>query len=77
MDLIKIGGFLQTLRKEKSLTQEQLAEIIGVSRRTISQWETGNNMPDLDVLVELADFYSVDLREILNEKGKVSVWIRK
>ena len=70
MDLIKIGAFLQSLRKEKALTQEQLAEKIGVSRRTISRWETGNNMPDLDVLVELADLYSVDLREILNGERK-------
>ena len=70
MDLIKVGGFLQTLRKEKSLTQEQLAERIVVSRRTISRWETGNNMPDLDVLVELADLYNVDLREILNGERK-------
>ena len=66
MDLVKIGTFLQTLRKEKGLTQEQLAEQIGVARRTVSRWETGSNMPDLDVLIELSDFYEVDLREILN-----------
>ena len=66
MDQIKIGQYIADKRKSQSMTQEQLAEKIGVSRRTISRWETGNNMPDLDVLVELADFYSVDLREILN-----------
>ena len=66
MDLIKIGKFLQELRKEKGLTQEQLAEKTGVARRTVSRWETGNNIPDLDVLIELSDFYEVDLREILN-----------
>jgi transcriptional regulator with XRE-family HTH domain len=70
MDLVKIGAFLQALRKEKGLTQEQIAEQIGVSRRTVSRWETGSNMPDLDVLMELSDFYAVDLREILNGERK-------
>ena len=70
MDLIKIGSFLQDLRKEKGLTQVQLAEQTGVARRTVSRWETGSNMPDLDILIELADFYDVDLREILNGERK-------
>lgn len=70
MELEKIGAFLQALRKEKGLTQEMLAEQIGVSRRTVSRWETGSNMPDLDVLVKLSDFYAVDLREILNGERK-------
>ena len=66
MNQKKIGTFLQTLRKEQGLTQEQLAEHIGVARRTVSRWETGANLPDLDVLVELSDFYAVDLRELLD-----------
>lgn len=41
MDTIKIGNFLRKLRKDKQLTQEQLAEQLNVSRRTISRWETG------------------------------------
>ncbi len=70
MDLIKIGKFLQELRKEKALTQEQLAERLGVTRRTVSRWETGSNVPDLDILIELADLYTVDLREILGGERK-------
>ncbi len=66
MNLVKTGQFLQELRKEKGLTQEQLAAEMGVTRRTVSRWETGNNAPDLDILIELSDFYDVDLREILN-----------
>ena len=66
MDLVKIGSLLQELRKEKGLTQEQLAERMGVARRTVSRWETGSNMPDLDILMELADLYALDLREILS-----------
>ena len=47
MDTKKIGAFLKQCRKEKNLTQEQLAEKFGVSARTVSRWETGSNMPDL------------------------------
>ena len=70
MDLQKIGTFLKELRNEKELTQEQLAETLNVSRRTVSRWETGSNMPDLDLLVEMADLYQVDLRELLNGERK-------
>jgi len=70
MDIVKIGKFLQMLRKENGLTQEQLAERMGVSRRTVSRWETGSNMPDMDILMELSDLYTVDLREILNGERK-------
>ena len=70
MDQIKIGKFFQELRKEKGLTQEQLAERLGVARRTISRWETGSNLPDLDILIELSDLYSVDLRELLDGERK-------
>ena len=70
MDLQKIGTFLKELRKEKGFTQEQLAETLNVSRRTVSRWETGNNMPDLDLLMEIADLYGVDLREMLNGERK-------
>ena len=70
MDQQKIGSFLKELRKEKSLTQEQLAESLNVSGRTVSRWETGSNMPDLSILVELADFYDVDIREIINGERK-------
>lgn len=50
MDAKKIGTFLRELRKEKGLTQEQLAEVLHVSGRTVSRWETGTNMPDLSSL---------------------------
>lgn len=70
MDQARIGRFLQELRKEKGLTQEQLAENLYVARRTVSRWETGSNMPDLDVLVQLADLYDVNLRELLDGERK-------
>lgn len=65
MDQAKIGNFLKELRGERALTQEQLAEALGVSRRTVSRWETGSNLPDLDVLLLLSDFYAVELRALL------------
>lgn len=70
MDQAKVGGFLKELRKGKSLTQEQLAEQFCVSRRTVSRWETGSNLPDLDILIEMADYYDVDLRELLDGERK-------
>lgn len=70
MDQIKIGALLKDLRKEHNLTQEEIAGKFGVSQRSVSRWENGNTMPDISVLIELADFYNVDLREILNGERK-------
>mgnify|MGYP003172632600 CR=1 FL=1 len=70
MDQKKFGSFLRELRKEKQLTQEQLAERFGVTSRSVSRWETGSNMSDLSILVELADFYDVDIRDIIDGERK-------
>lgn len=70
MNQRRIGSFLQQLRKEKSITQEQFAEVIGVSSRTVSRWETGSNMPDLDILIQIADYYEVEIREIFDGERK-------
>ena len=70
MDPVKIGNFLRDLRKEKNMTQEALAEVFQVSNRTISRWETGSNMPDISLLVEIADYYDLDIREIINGERK-------
>ena len=70
MDQKKVGGLLKALRRENNLTQEKLAERLGVSARTVSRWETGTNLPDLDALLELADLYCVDIRELLDGERK-------
>lgn len=70
MDQQKIGFFLKELRKGKGITQEQLADKFSVSSRTVSRWENGINMPDLDILIDISDFYEVDLRDILNGEKK-------
>ena len=72
MDTKKIGAFLKQCRKEKNLTQEQLAEKFRVSARTVSRWETGTNMPDLSILVELAEYYDVEMRELLDGERSTS-----
>lgn len=66
----KIGTFLKQLRNEKRVTQEQMAEILGVSGRTVSRWETGSNLPDLSILVQISEYYDVEIKEILNGERK-------
>ncbi len=70
MDMKKIGCFLKTLRKEKGLTQEQLAEILGVAGRTVSRWENASNMPDLSILMEISEFFQVEIKELLDGERK-------
>lgn len=70
MEQKKVGQFLKTLRKEKNITQEVLAEALHVSGRTVSRWETGSNMPDISLLVELSEFYQVSIPEIIAGERK-------
>ena len=70
MDQKKIGLFLKDLRKEKGITQEELAQLLGVSSRSVSRWETGSNMPDISLLSAIADYYDVDVREIIDGERK-------
>ena len=70
MDTVKFGAFLRDLRKEKGLTQAQLAEQLDVTNRTVSRWETGVNLPDMDVLVFLSALYGVDIQELLDGQRK-------
>ena len=70
MDQIKISSFLKELRLEKGLTQGQLAEQLNVSNRSISRWETGSTLPDLSLLIELAEFYDVEIKEIIDGERK-------
>ena len=70
MDQTKIGALLRELRKERNLSQEQVAEQFNVSTRSISRWENGNTMPDISIMIDLADYYEIDLRELLNGERK-------
>lgn len=73
MDQMKIGNFLKELRKEKGITQAQLAETLNVSARTVSRWETGSNMPDISILVDIADYYDISIPEIINGERKSEI----
>ena len=66
MDTKQMNLFLKELRKERGLTQEQAAEALFVSPKTVSRWETGATIPDLETLVQLADFYQVDVKELID-----------
>ena len=80
MDHKKIGAFMKALRKEKQLTQEQFAEKFNVSSRTVSRWETGDNLPYIDIMVQICDFYNIDISELLDgerESGNMNKEIRE
>lgn len=65
MDRMKMGNFLTELRKEKDLSQTDLAEIIGVTFQAVSKWERGEAIPDISILEKLASFYNVSIDEII------------
>jgi len=58
---------LQKLRSEKNLSQEQLADKIGVSRQTISAWESGKASPELDKITAISKLFSVSIDELVGE----------
>ena len=66
MDQIKMGKFIAALRKDKGLTQEQLGEKLGVTNKTISRWENGNYMPDVEMLSLLSKEFGVSINELIS-----------
>ena len=66
MDQEKIGVFISTLRKEQGMTQQQLADAIGVSNKTISKWECGKGMPELALMVPLCNILQISINELLS-----------
>ena len=68
MNLVQIGKFIATLRKEQGLTQEQLGEKIGVTNKTVSRWETGTYLPPADALLSMSMLFDVSINEILSGK---------
>lgn len=65
MDQIKIGDFIARKRKEQELTQLQFAELVGVSNKTVSKWETGLRMPDVAILQNVCDVLKITINELL------------
>lgn len=66
MDQVKIGKFIADLRKEKKMTQKELAETIGVSNKAVSKWENGNGMPEMSILMPLCQVLQINVNELLS-----------
>ena len=68
MNQIVIGKFIAERRREKNYMQEQLAQILGISNKTISKWETGKCMPDYAIVKDLCDALEITIAELLEGK---------
>ena len=68
---MEIGSKIKNARNRASLTQEQAAEALGVSRQTVSNWETGKSYPDIISVIKMSDLYSVSLDHLLKEEKDV------
>ena len=65
MNQERIGKFISKLRKDKKLTQEELAEQLHISSKSISRWETGKCMPDISLLIPLSEILDVSVNELI------------
>ena len=66
MDQIKIGQFIKTCRKEKGLTQREVAEKLNISEKTVSKWETGNGLPEVSLMLPLCELLAISVNELLS-----------
>ncbi len=66
MDQIKIGKFISKMRREKNLTQMQLADKLGITDRAVSKWETGRSLPDASVMLDLCGLLGITVNDLLN-----------
>ena len=78
MNQEKIGKFIAELRKEKNITQEQLAEKIGVTAKSISRWENGKTMPDLSLFRPLCEILEITVNDLMsgefvNNKNSINI----
>ena len=69
----KIGVFIHELRKENNLTQEQLAEKLGVSNRSVSRWENGATLPDITLMKCLCEIFNVSISELINGERQATL----
>ena len=65
MNQIKIGKFIAAKRKEQNLTQEKLAEKLGITDRAVSKWETGKSLPDASIMLELCALLGITVNDLL------------
>ena len=77
MDQIKIGKFIAAMRKEKGLTQRQLAEKLLISDKTVSKWERGNGMPEVSLMMPLCEALGINLNELFSGEKLTDADYRK
>lgn len=78
MDQIKIGKFIASCRKEKNMTQRQLADILEISDKTISKWECGKGLPEVQFMLPLCNLLGINVNELLSgEKLSAEEYQRK
>ena len=65
MDMIKVGRFISTKRKEQNLTQMQLADKLSITDRAVSKWECGKALPDSSIMIELCEILNISVNELL------------
>ena len=66
MNQEKIGKFIALMRKEQNLTQKQLAEMLGITDKSISKWETGKGYPDISLLEPIAKVFGISITELIS-----------
>lgn len=66
MEQVKIGKFIQEMRKEQSMTQRELAEKLNISDKTVSKWETGNGLPEVGLMLPLCELLHISVNELLS-----------
>ena len=65
MNLEKVGSLILKLRKEKNMTQKQVADLLNISDKTVSKWERGLGCPDVSILTELSKIFDINIEKIL------------
>ena len=73
MDQIKTGKFISALRKEKGLTQLQLADILSISDKTVSKWERGAGLPEVSLILPLCEALGISVNELLNGEKMTNI----
>jgi len=75
VDREKIGALIRLMRKEKGLTQKELAEILSVSDKTVSKWERGKGIPDISIMLSLSNIFGIEIEKMLEGEIRNSDFI--
>ena len=73
MNQEKIGGLICQLRQERGMTQQQLADRLGISNKTVSKWENGTGVPSIDDLLNMSEIFHITIEELLCLDKKIDV----